>query len=42
MQFKPQAYKTLSNSHAMEIMVVEADDCTIETELLVQYRYTDE
>lgn len=42
MKFKPQAYKTLSNSHAMEIMVVEADDYTIETGLLVQYRYTDE
>lgn len=42
MKFKPQAYKTISNSHGMEIMVIDADDCTIETELLVQYRYTDE
>lgn len=33
--FKPQAYKTLSNSHGMEIMINDTGE-------EVSYRYTDE
>jgi hypothetical protein len=35
MQFKPQAYKTLSNSHGMEIMINETYE-------QVSYRYSDD
>jgi len=35
MQFKPQAYKTLSNSHGMEIMINETSE-------QVSYRYSDD